>query len=1117
MPQPLQTPLIEIFRQLDGEELVLAQPLGLPQLARLGSNPTQARRHLRPHWQGWLKSADATSLARIAWIANPTSRMLGFDITPPKLLRTDCWQKPLHLKFLVIEWLSVSGTYVAHLPEITLTVLANSAAELQERLLTETIATLRRRDLLSSLQKLHWLQRTSRFSVRTIHPKLKVPTLKDRLRLEHSQLESKKPSILKKVAVNWGNSPTPPVWGIESRVERLAETLAAQPPRSVLLVGPSGVGKTAIARELARRRADFHLAQVPFWATTGSRLVSGMTGFGMWQQRCTELVSEADKSRAILHLGSLVELLEVGRSEHQSQGIGQFLRPSISSGQLLTIAEATPEQMPFLERADAALLEAFERIDISEPTPIECQAIICQAAAALAASSGAVARLSDDGVVAVDLLHRRYAAYSALPGRALRFVDNLLRDAVEADIGPPQVLASFSRETGLPLDLLDPDRVLEIEVLREWFVTRVIGQDEAVGRIVDMLVTVKAQLTRPDRPIASLLFIGPTGVGKTELAKALAEYLFGTRRRLTRFDMSEYAQPGAAARLIGGPGGEGLLTSTVREQPFSVLLFDEFEKADPAVFDLFLQMLGEARLTDKSGRLADFRNCVIIFTSNLGAESYQRGRVGLEASNVVANSAEFFTRAVEEFLRPEMVNRLDQIIPFSALGRSELRQVARRELRAVARRDGLAKLALDAQGEEAFVEKLLDQVGETRYGARPLKRALESKLLVPLAEKLIHPEAQGRLGSVRLGWNDRGPEIDLDLFPQVDLDSLALLVSPLTKISTMRRDGNRLLQGIVGREMRNELVRLERVQSNLRRRQRTGEARPADYWESEAKPAQARAFIAELTAFHAEVVDFEEQLLLQRQDELNTTEKKPTVNDDLRSKVESLAVRWDAFLEQIFLKRIEAADYLTLVLTGSDKSFLLALTHAYTAALKQFGLSYQLAYFLPPGNDRAWPNHPLVKTITSGSSAWADDSLIYFVPGESLQLVLRRQIDHSKAGETMDLRDSVYGTVITCERPAWLWLGEEAGIHARERAKDPDLVRVEVLPTRMNEVLPDPGIIRKDFVQGTPTRIYRTTGIIKGDNLGFLGTHNMPDGMNESLQELLRRLRTRRFREMIQA
>src|SRR5205814_1508835 len=243
----------------------------------------------------------------------------------------------------------------------------------------------------------------------------------------------------------------------------------------------------------------------------------------------------------VLHLGSLVELMEVGKSEYNQTGLAGFLRPAVARGELLCIAECTPEQVPVIEREDPQLVDAFCRLKVEEP---------------------------------------------------------------------------------------------DVKATRDWFAQLVIGQTEAVDFVVDLLATVTAGVTRRNRPIAPLLFIGATGFGKTEMAKALAEFLFGSKNRLTRFDMSEYADPVAVGRLAGSAfAGEGLLTAKVREQPFCVLLLDEFEKAHPSFFDLLLQVLGEARLTDAGGRLADFRNAVIILTSNLGAASYQAGHPGFRKSD----------------------------------------------------------------------------------------------------------------------------------------------------------------------------------------------------------------------------------------------------------------------------------------------------------------------------------------------------------------------------------------------------------------------------------------------------------------------------------------------------
>ncbi|MBI4864232.1 MAG: ATP-dependent Clp protease ATP-binding subunit, partial [Candidatus Riflebacteria bacterium] len=291
------------------------------------------------------------------------------------------------------------------------------------------------------------------------------------------------------------------------------------------------------------------------------------------------------------------------------------------------------------------------------------------------------------------------------------------------------------------------------------------GQPEATRRAADVLPAAKARLSRPRRPIASLLFVGPTGVGKTELAKAFAEFLFGHRDRLTRFDMSEFADRVGWLRLIGsGPGSEGLLTSRLREQPFSVVLLDEFEKAHPAFFDLLLQILGDARLTDSAGRLADFRNAVVILTSNLGAQTFHRGVVGFDgADQAIRTAGAHFVEAVRSGLRPELYNRIDHVIPFLPLSRSAMLAIARREIELALGRDGFRHMRVELA--PGVTEQLALAGYDARLGARPLKRALERQLLEPLARaRCARPESV-RLRA-RVGPGAEALAVEVEVEPQ---------------------------------------------------------------------------------------------------------------------------------------------------------------------------------------------------------------------------------------------------------------------------------------------------------------------------------------------------------------
>ncbi|MEZ5300144.1 MAG: AAA family ATPase [Verrucomicrobiales bacterium] len=520
------------------------------------------------------------------------------------------------------------------------------------------------------------------------------------------------------------------MFGSAELLAELREVVAGPRAQAALLVGPPGVGKTALVMELARAGG----IDRPIFQTGGARLVAGQTGFGMWQKRVRELVEEAREQKAILYLGSLFELMETGTYEGNAEGIASFLRPYFVRGELIAILEATPEQVPAIEKRDPKLLDGLRRIPVAEPDPAEARQII----EAFARHRGE--RFTQAGIDRTIALHRRYASYSAFPGRPLRFMDRLLKDAAQADarLGEPAVNAAFSRETGLPMLLIDDATRLDPAEVRAWFGGRIAGQDAAADQMADTIAMIKAGLSRPEKPLASFFFAGPTGVGKTEMAKAIAEFFYGAKDRMIRFDMSEFGTPGSAARMAGGgAGGEGQLTAKVRAQPFGVILLDEIEKADAEVFDLLLQILGEGRLTDSAGRVADFTNAIIIMTSNLGARDFQRGAVGFrDPRESGAEAADHFSAAVKAQVRPELFNRIDQILPFLPLTRDAVAAIARREIALANARDGLCRRGIELRLSPGALRAVLDAGYDPAYGARPLKRALESLVLAPLAAEL---------------------------------------------------------------------------------------------------------------------------------------------------------------------------------------------------------------------------------------------------------------------------------------------------------------------------------------------------------------------------------------------
>lgn len=953
----------------DGVEL--AEAIGLPEISALDDAERKWRSCLQAKARVVLEDgalSPAISLHRRKLRATVEVDSVELKVDPPR--RSPDWEQPLTLRVHYVRW-AEDELHHACVPGLGIHVFATRASLLAERIEAHLRLVLAGRGRKLTLSRLAELTRVTGLRLGQLEVVAQRKTPRQLAMVGEADVEKK--SVLDKLAEELpplmlrpdettrpaadSQPATPVAFELDEELQQLAEALAGPHRRSVLIVGPPGSGKTALVRELARRRKDFGFGHTAFWSTSGARLMTGPIGFGMWQERCQEMCREVSKSQAILHLNHLGELLEVGKASRGEQSVGSFLRPWIARGEVLAIAECTPEQVSAIERDEPHLLGAFQQFVLAERTPEQTLAILQQVLAAAPGKEGTDAAVNAAALARLHQLHQRYATYSANPGRPLRFLKNLLADRFpDKQLDEAQVITAFSRETGLPSVLLDDDIALELHLTSDWLARRVIGQPEAVERVVDLLVMIKARLARPRKPLASFLFIGPTGTGKTEMAKALAGFLFGDAARLARFDLNEFSDPVSVQRLIGGPlvgNAEGLLTARIREQPFSVVLLDEFEKADPSFFDLLLQILGEGRLTDAAGRVADFCNSVIVMTSNLGAEGFQRGPAGFRADGQLSPEAQsHFSEAVRKFLRPEIYNRLDAIVPFRALTPDVVLAIARRHLELVRQRDGLRLRSIEWQMQPEVTDHLAARGYSARYGARPLKRALEIELLVPLAEALNEYQSATAL-RVTIGVADGRIQIEV----KAEVDEARRLRNQATddlagRVVTQRRRIGRLQRCVATSRIEDEVAMLE----SLERRLKAANWKTPQLQVRLAKLPKLRECLLAVNKLSERVRHLETEALglIYQRELLDSALFTP--------ELDALGIELRKLMREVFRQQQEQPDDIVLAFYSEHRETLLEFATAYHGLGGELGEVLALDYFLPPPGGRSSVTKPVRET-----------------------------------------------------------------------------------------------------------------------------------------------------------
>ncbi|KXJ52706.1 ATP-dependent Clp protease ATP-binding subunit ClpA [Neptuniibacter pectenicola] len=591
--------------------------------------------------------------------------------------------------------------------------------------------------------------------------------------LEDDSVEQKEDSPLRKYAVNLNveaeKGLIDPLVGRDAEVERVVQILSRRRKNNPLLVGEAGVGKTAIAEGLAKLIVESKVPEVikesVVYSLDLGALLAGTKYRGDFEKRLKGLLNEIKElPKAILFIDEIHTIIGAGAASGGSMDASNLLKPLLSSGQIRCIGSTTFQEFRGIFEKDRALARRFQKVDVLEPSIDDTYAIL----------RGLKQRFeehheltySDEALKAAAELAGRYINDKHMPDKAIDVIDEagayqrllpeeLRKKVIEVE-DVEAIVAKIARIPPKSVSASDKSQLAKLDSNLKMVV---LGQDEAIDTLASAIKLSRAGLKEPDKPVGSFLFAGPTGVGKTEVTQQLARVM---GIELVRFDMSEYMERHTVSRLIGAPPGYvgydqgGLLTEAVTKSPHCVLLLDEIEKAHPEVFNLLLQVMDNGTLTDNNGRKADFRNVILVMTTNAGAQDMSRASIGFTKQNHATDGME----AIKKMFTPEFRNRLDGIIQFKPLDANIIKGVVDKffaELQ-VQLEDKRVVLHLTDAARTWFAEKGYDE----HMGARPMKRLIQEKLKKPLAEMILFGELAEEGGEVEIGVDAEG-EISVEV------------------------------------------------------------------------------------------------------------------------------------------------------------------------------------------------------------------------------------------------------------------------------------------------------------------------------------------------------------------
>ena len=569
-----------------------------------------------------------------------------------------------------------------------------------------------------------------------------------------------------------------PVIGRAYELEEITQVLARRTKSNVLMIGDPGVGKTAIAEGLAykivNKEVPEYLKDYTVYNLEIGSLLAGSKYRGEFEEKFKEVMSAlTSKGKTILFIDEAHQMQGAGAGSSGSVDFANMIKPALSRGNIKVIASTTYEEYTKSFEKDRALMRRFYKLSIDEPSPEVAKDILLGLRTYFEEfHNGAI---SDDAIKAAVDLSVRYQTDRRLPDKAIDLIDmscaRLKIKGTNWIVTKDEIVETLSKATKIPMENLTSEETIKTLVNLDTVIKdRLFGQDQAVDDVLEKIYVARAGLKSYNKPIGNFLFLGPTGVGKTELAKLLSENL---SMKLLRFDMSEYQEKHTMAKLIGAPPGYvgyedgnlggGLLISEVERNPHSIILLDEIEKAHPDISNLLLQIMDEGTITGSNGKKADCRHSIIILTSNLGAADNEQNNIGFGRD--LRKSGEDDS-AVKKFFKPEFRNRLDAIIKFNKLDEISTKKVVAKFINEL--NDLLGEKHIKVRATEALIDYLVKVGFDPAMGARPLSRKISELIKVPLSKKILFENIKAG-SNIVVDWNDENIIFDITPPNLIDL------------------------------------------------------------------------------------------------------------------------------------------------------------------------------------------------------------------------------------------------------------------------------------------------------------------------------------------------------------